>query len=403
MSLESAAIKEAENSVSVLAHRMERLGTETAFEVFAKARALEASGRDIIHLELGEPDFETADHIRKAAIKALNDGWTRYGPPKGLPELRKAIADEVSATRGIDVDPDCVVVTPGAKPIMFFAILALVDEGDEVIYPDPGFPIYGSMTSFVNAEPVPINLLESNSFSFDLDALRSKISDRTKLIILNSPHNPTGGMLSKSDLEEIGRLALKHDCWVLTDEVYCRIVYGDAFASIASVPGLLDRTIILDGFSKTFAMTGWRIGYGVMPVELAAQFEKLQINSNSCTASFSQKACVEALTGPQHVVEQMVNEFKKRRDVMVDGLNSIPGFRCLKPKGAFYAFPNIEGTGKTSDELESILLNEAGVATISGLSFGANGKGFLRFSYANSIENIEKALERIRKIVENFN
>ncbi|MCH7782712.1 pyridoxal phosphate-dependent aminotransferase, partial [candidate division KSB1 bacterium] len=387
---------------SFLAERMGRLGTETAFEVFAKATALEKQGRDIIHLELGEPDFITPKNILEAGKRALDQGWTKYGPPNGLPELRNAIADEVSKTRNIDVDPDGIVVTPGAKPIMFFAILALADEGDEVVFPDPGFPIFRSMTEFVNAKPVPIKLLEENDFSFDLETLRESVSDNTKLILLNTPHNPTGGMLSRNDLEEIAYLAKKHDCWVLSDEVYSRITYEHPFESIASIDGMQERTIILDGFSKSFAMTGWRMGYGVMPNDLALQFEKLHINSNSCTASFTQIAGIEALTGPQEDSAKMVEEFRKRRDVIVSGLNSIPGFRCLMPKGAFYAFPNIEGTGKTSEELESILLNKAGVAAISGLSFGKWGKGYLRFSYANSIENIEKAIYRIKDVVEKF-
>lgn len=394
--------KAVEGEKTYLSQRMGRLGTETAFEVFAKATALQNQGRDIIHLELGEPDFKTPANILEAGKKALDQGWTKYGPPNGLPELRKAIAAEVSKTRNIDVDPAGVVVTPGAKPIMFFAILALVDAGDEVVFPDPGFPIYSSMTEFVNAKPVPIDLLEKNEFSFDLDALRNSVSDKTKLILLNSPHNPTGGMLSRNDLEEIASLAKKHDCWVLTDEVYGKITYEYPFESIASIDGMQERTIILDGFSKSFAMTGWRMGYGVMPNDLALQFEKLHINSNSCTASFTQIAGIEALTGPRDEPEKMVEEFRKRRDIIVDGLNNIKGFRCLKPKGAFYAFPNIEGTGKTSLELESILLNEAGVAAISGLSFGKCAKDYLRFSYANSIENIEKAIDRIKTVVDKF-
>ncbi|MCP4725223.1 MAG: pyridoxal phosphate-dependent aminotransferase [bacterium] len=385
-----------------LAERMSRLGTETAFEVLAKAKALEAQGREIIHLEIGEPDFDTPSNIREAAKKALDEGWTHYGPANGQPELREAIANEISSTRGIDIDPMGVVVTPGAKPIMFFVILALLNKGDEAIYPNPGFPIYESMINFVGAKPVAIPLLESKEFSFDIEDLKKVANDNTKLMILNSPQNPTGGMLSRKDLEAVAELAQKHDFWVLSDEVYSRMIYSGKFESISSIPGMKERTIILEGFSKTYAMTGWRAGHGVMPNDLAAQITKLQVNSNSCTSSFTQRACIEALTGPQHESENMVKEFEKRRDVIVDGLNDIPGFRCLKPNGAFYVFPNIEGTGKTSPELETILLNEAGVASLSGLSFGAYGKGFLRFSYANSIENINKALGWIKETVSKF-
>ncbi|MFC1564408.1 pyridoxal phosphate-dependent aminotransferase [candidate division KSB1 bacterium] len=385
-----------------LAERMSRLGTETAFEVLAKAKALEAQGREIIHLEIGEPDFDTPSNIREAAKKALDEGWTHYGPANGQPELREAIAEEISSTRGIDIDPMGVVVTPGAKPIMFFVILALLNKEDEAIYPNPGFPIYESMINFVGAKPVPIPLLESKGFSFDIEDLKKVANDNTKLMILNSPQNPTGGMLSRDDLEAVAELAQKHDFWVLSDEVYSRIIYSGKFESISSIPGMKERTIILEGFSKTYAMTGWRAGHGVMPNDLAQQITKLQVNSNSCTSSFTQRACIEALKGPQTEPENMVEQFKKRRDVIVDGLNDIPGFRCLKPNGAFYVFPNIEGTGKTSAELETILLNEAGVATLSGLSFGAYGKGFLRFSYANSVENIQKALGWIKETVSKF-
>ncbi len=385
-----------------LAECMSRLGTETAFEVLAKAKALEAKGRDIVHLEIGEPDFDTPKNIREAAKTAIDEGWTHYGPANGQPELRNAIAEEMFNTRGITVDPLGVVVTPGAKPIMFFVILALLGKDDECIYPNPGFPIYESMINFVGAKAVPLPLLESKGFSFDIEDLKKIVNDKTKLIILNSPQNPTGGVLSKADLEAVAELAKKHDAWILTDEVYSRMVYDGKFETIAAIDGILDRTIILEGFSKTYAMTGWRAGYGVMPAELAGHVTKLQVNSNSCTAAFTQRACIEALKGSQADSEAMIAEFFKRRDVIVDGLNDIPGFRCLKPKGAFYVFPNIEGTGKTSPELETILLNEAGVASLSGLSFGEYGRGYLRFSYANSVANIQKALGRIKDVVSKF-
>ena len=386
----------------ILAERMSRLGTEKAFEVLAKVKALEAQGRKIIHLEIGEPDFSTPDNIRDEAKKALDKGLTHYVPVRGIPELRQAIADEVSRTRNIDVNPDEVVVTPGARLVNFSTILALVNEGDEVVYPNPGYPLYESMINFVGAKPVPMRLLEEKDFSFDFEELRRSVSDKLKLIILNSPHNPTGGMLTRRDLENIASLAKKHDCWVLADEIYIRIVYEDKFESIINIDGMKERTIILDGFSKTYAMTGWRMGYSIMPEELTPHFIKLQINVNACTSSFSQWACIEALTGPQDEQGKMVTEFKRRRDVIVDGLNDIPGFKCLKPKGGFYVFPNIKGTGKSSDELETILLNEANVAVLSGLAFGEYGEGYLRFSYANSVENIEKALEWIKQTVEKF-
>ena len=378
-----------------LATRMNRLGTETAFEVLLKARALEAQGREIVHLEIGEPDFDTPSNIVEAAIKALRGGQTHYTPSAGIPQLREAIAEEISTTRGIEVHPDQVVVTPGGKPIMFFTILALCEQGDEVIYPNPGFPIYESMINFTGATPVPIPLLMEKDFRFDIEEFKGLVSPRTKMIILNSPHNPTGGVLTKEDLEAIAEAAIENDALVLSDEIYSRMVYEGKFASITQFPGMVDRTIILDGFSKTYAMTGWRMGYGVMPQWLAAQVTNLMINSNSCTAAFSQWAAVEALQGPQDESKKMVEAFRQRRDVIVDGLNQIPGFRCLRPKGAFYVFPNIEGTGKSSREMEDFLLNEAGVATLSGTSFGKYGEGFLRFSYANSVENLQKALARI--------
>jgi aspartate aminotransferase len=382
-----------------LATRMNRLGTETAFEILMKARALEAQGREIIHLEIGEPDFDTPANIVKAGIKALREGQTHYTPPAGIPQLREAIAEEISTTRGIKVHPDQVVVTPGGKPIMFFTILALCEEGDEVIYPNPGFPIYRSMINFTGAKPVPVPLLMEKDFRFDMEQFKGLVSPQTRMIILNSPHNPTGGVLTQEDLEAIAEAAVENDAIVLSDEIYSRMVYEGEFASITQFPGMQERTIILDGFSKTYAMTGWRMGYGVMSEWLAMQVATLMVNSNSCTAAFSQWAAVEALTGPQDEPKRMVEAFRQRRDVIVDGLNQIPGFRCLRPKGAFYVFPNIEDTGMSSREMEDFLLNEAGVATLAGTSFGQYGEGFLRFSYANSVENIQKALEWIREAV----
>lgn len=383
------------------ADRMRRLGTETAFLVLAKAKALEAQGRSIIHLEIGEPDFDTPPNIKAAATRALDEGYTHYGPAAGLPQLREAIAEETSASRGIKVDASNVVVTPGGKPVMFFALLALINDGDEVIYPNPGFPIYESVINFIGAKAMPIVLREEMGFRFDIDELKRLITPRTRMIVLNSPQNPTGGVLTDEDLREIAWLAVEHDLIVLSDEIYRRIVYdGFEHKSIASLPGMLERTIILDGYSKTFAMTGWRLGYGIMPAELAERMAQLQINSNSCTASFTQIAGIEALRGPQKDVEAMVAEFRRRRDVIVDGLNNIPGFRCHRPQGAFYVFPNITGTGRSSRALEDYLLNEAGIAALSGTAFGKHGDGYLRFSYANSVPNIEEALRRIRSAVE---
>ena len=382
-----------------LSKRMSRLGTETAFEVLAKAKALEAQGHEIIHLEIGEPDFNTPANVVEAGIAGLRNGQTHYTPAAGVLPLRQTIADEVAKTRGIPVHPDQVVVVPGGKPIMFYAMLALCEAGDEVIYPNPGFPIYESMIRFSGATAVPIPLRMENDFGLDVAELRSLITDRTRLIILNSPANPTGGVLSSADLAQVAETALDRGIPVLSDEIYCRILYEGEFASIASVPGMAEQTIILDGFSKTYAMTGWRLGYGVMPVELARQITKLMVNSNSCTAAFTQTAGIEALSGPQESVEAMVAAFRRRRDLIVDGLNRIPGFRCLTPKGAFYVFPNIEGTGRHSQELADMLLYEAGVAALSGTCFGAYGEGFLRFSYANSEENLAKALDRIAAVV----
>lgn len=382
-----------------LATRMSRLGTETAFEVLARAKALEAQGREIIHLEIGEPDFDTPRHIIEAAIRALNEGQTHYTPSAGILPLKEAIAKEVSSTRDINVNPNQVVVTPGAKPIMFFAILALCEEGDEVIYPNPGFPIYESMINFVGAKAVPLPLRMEKDFCFDVDEFKKLVTRKTKLIIINSPHNPTGGVLGWDELRAVAEVALGDDIMVLSDEIYRRILYEGEFVSITSIPGMAERTIILDGHSKTYAMTGWRLGYGVMPEELAVHITRLMTNSNSCTAAFTQYAGIEALTGPQEESYKMVEAFRERRDVIVEGLNKIPGFKCLKPKGAFYVFPNIEGTGKSSKFMEEYLLNEAGVATLSGTSFGKYGEGFIRLSYANSIENIKKALDWMKEAV----
>jgi aspartate aminotransferase len=380
----------------MFADRMKRLGTETAFEVLARAKAMEAEGGDIVHLEIGEPDFDTPPNIVKAAVAALKGGYTHYVPSAGIPQARTVFAEFISKDRGVDVGPENIVITPGAKPILFFSILALVDEGDEVIYPNPGFPIYESVINFIGGKAVPIPLREEKGFSFDVDELRTLVNEKTKLIIINSPQNPTGGVLAKKDMKVVAELADKYDAWILSDEVYSKIVYEGKHVSIYDFPEVKERTILLEGHSKTYAMTGWRLGYGVMPVKLAELVARLQTNSNSCTAAFTQMAGVEALTGSQAKSRKMVREFKARRDLIVNGLNAIPGFRCLKPKGSFYVFPNITGTGMKSKELEVHLLEKAGVAGLSGTSFGAYGEGYLRFSYANSQENITKALEKIK-------
>jgi len=383
----------------MLAKRMARLGTETAFEVLARAKALQAEGRDVVHLEIGEPDFDTPQNIIDKAVEALRGGYTHYGPSAGLPEVRKTFAEYIAADRGIDVGPDNVVIVPGGKPIIYFPLTALVDPGDEVIYPNPGFPIYESVINFLGATPRPLKLAEENAFSFDIQDLEALVSDKTKLLIINSPQNPTGGVLSASDLDAIAELAVKHDFWVLSDEIYSKIIYDGQHESITTRPGMLERTILLDGHSKTYAMTGWRLGYGIMPAELATQVAKLQTNCTSCTASFTQIAGAEALTGPQDQVRTMVAEFKVRRDLLVDGLNAIDGVTCLKPRGAFYVFPNITALGLSSKETKTKLLEQYGVAALAGTSFGEFGEGYLRFSYANSQENIRKALERFAKMV----
>ena len=380
-----------------LAERMGRLGTESAFEVLARAKALEAAGQTIVHLEIGEPDFPTAGHIVEAAIEALRAGHTHYVPAPGIPALREAVAAFLERTGRMRVPPDRVVVTPGAKPIMFFTILALAGPGDEVLYPDPGFPMYESITSFAGAAGVPVPLRESNGFRIDVAELERLITPRTRLLIINSPHNPCGSALTREDCAAIADLAQRHDLVVLSDEVYWAIRYGHQHASVLDFDGMADRTILLDGWSKTYAMTGWRLGFGVFPPALVEPVTRLAINSVSCTSAFSQYAAAAALTGPWQPVEQMVDEFRRRRDVIVAGLNDIPGISCLQPQGAFYVFPNISGTGLTSSQLQAQLLQGAGIAALAGTAFGPYGEGFLRFSYANSVENIRAALDMIRE------
>jgi aspartate/methionine/tyrosine aminotransferase len=381
-----------------LADRMSRIGTESAFDVLARARNLEAQGRDIIHLQIGEPDFDTPAHVTEAGIQALRDGYTHYVPALGLPQLRDAVAEYISRTRGIDVARENVCVAPGGKPIMFWTIMALCQEGDEVIVPDPSFPIYESMAKVVGAEVVPLPLLEERAFTFAPEDLAARLTPKTKLVILNSPANPTGGFLDKTDIEAVANVLRDHDCYVMSDEIYSRILYGGEHYSIACEPGLKDRTIILDGFSKTYAMTGWRLGYGIFPTELIPHIDRLVVNSVSCTNAATQMAGVAALTGPQDCVDTMVAEFEKRRDFIVDGLNAIPGITCQKPLGAFYVFPNVTGLGLPTKQLADRILNEAGVAVLSGTAFGEYGEGYLRLSYANSIPNIEKALGRIETL-----
>jgi aspartate aminotransferase len=384
-----------------LAESMRRLGTETAFEVLARARALEREGRDVIHLEIGEPDFDTPPNVVAAGMRALQSGATHYTPSAGMPELRDAIAADQATRKGIEATADNVVVTPGGKPIMFYLMLAVVEPGDEVIYPDPGFPIYESMADYLGATRIPIGFQETDKgFRWDLNAAIDRISDRTRLIIINSPSNPVGCVIPPSDLRQLAQAAVKHDVFVLSDEIYSRIQYDCECLSIATLPGMAERTCILDGFSKTYAMTGWRLGFGVMPEKLASSVARLGTNCHSCTATFTQLAGLEALTGPQTSVDEMVAEFRRRRDLIVEGLNAIEGVRCSMPDGAFYAFPNITGTGFASRELADRLLYEAGVAVLSGTAFGANGEGYLRLSYANSFENLERALERIKHNLE---
>jgi aspartate aminotransferase len=381
-----------------LAQRMEKLGTESAFEVLARAKALEADGRTIIHLEIGEPDFPTAGHICEAAIDALRAGQTHYVPAPGIPALREAVAAFLERTGRMRVSPNRVVVTPGAKPIMFFTILALAGPGDEVLYPDPGFPMYESITAFAGATPVPVPLRESNGFRIDTAELERLVTPRTRLLIINSPHNPCGSALTREDCAAIAEIALRHDIAVLSDEVYWAIRYGTGHASVLDVDGMADRTILLDGWSKTYAMTGWRLGFGVFPPALVEPVTRLAINSVSCTSAFSQYAAIAALEGSQDSVLEMVDEFRRRRDVIVAGLNEIPGISCAEPQGAFYAFPDITGTGLSAAELQARLLEDAGVAALAGTAFGPYGEGFLRLSYANSVPNIQAALEAIKSV-----
>src|SRR5947209_382561 len=378
-----------------LAKRMARLGSESAFEVLLRARALEAQGKDVIHLEIGEPDFDTPANVIEAGVEALQTGWTHYAPSAGFPELRQAVAEYIARTRGIPCSADEVVIVPGAKPTIFFTFMALVEEGDEVIYPNPGFPIYESMINFLGAKAVPIPLREEKDFRLDPNELADLITDRTKLLVLNSPHNPTGGVLCQQDLRDITTAIGDRDIMVLSDEIYSRLLFEGEHHSIASLDGWKERTILLDGFSKSYAMTGWRLGYGVMRADLAQYFSRLMTNCNSCTASFTQVAGMEALRGEQESVTRMCAEFKRRRDYFVDGINKIRGFRCRVAKGAFYTFPNITGTGWKSKKLADAILEEAGVACLSGTAFGAYGEGFLRLSVANSVENLQKALDRI--------
>lgn len=378
-----------------LAERMSRIGTETAFAVGVRARALEAQGKDIVHLQIGEPDFNTPANIIDAAVDALRSGWTHYGPAAGDPELRRAIAEYIARSRDAHYRPEQVIVTPGGKPIMFFLLLAMLEEGDEAIYPDPGFPIYRSMIRVSGAKAVPIPLREENGFRLDVDELAGLITDRTKLLIVNSPANPTGGVLARDELERIATLAIEHDLVVLADEIYSELIYEGEHVSLAAFPGMAERTVILDGFSKTYAMTGWRLGYGLFPEPLVEPITTLMVNSNSCTNVATQRAGLEALTGPQDDVAEFREAFRRRRQLIVDGLNAIDGITCVMPSGAFYAFPNISSFGMTSDVFEHRLLDEFGVATVSGTSFGDAGAGYLRISYANSEDNLQRALDRI--------
>ena len=384
-----------------LASRMSTIGTESAFEVAARARALEATGRSVIHLEIGEPDFDTPANVRAAAKRALDEGATHYSPFPGIPPLREAIAEDATARKGFGVTPDRVFVTVGGKGVMLYAIMGLVDPGDEVIVPDPGYPIYESLTRFMGATPVPIPIRMAHDFRLDVEELAGLITPRTTMLVINSPANPTGGVLTRGDLEAIAELAIRHDLVVLADEIYSRILYdGTEHVSIASLPGMAERTIVLDGFSKTFAMTGWRLGYAIVPPSLIGMYGQLIINTISCAPTFAQIGAVEALRGQQDDVAAMVVEFKARRDLVVDGLNAIPGIRCLRPTGAFYVFPDIAGTGLSGADLAERLLHEAGVCVLAGTAFGGVGTQHIRISYANSRENLATALKRIRGLVE---
>jgi len=381
---------------------MSELGTETAFEVLARARELERAGKSVVHLEIGEPDFDTPAHIKDAAIRALHDGFTHYTPSAGLYEAREAVAEHVSVTRGIPVDPDEIVITPGSKPIMFFAILALVDPGDEVIYPDPGYPIYESVARFAGAVAKPLVLREERGFRVDPDDLRRLVNPKTRLIVLNSPHNPCGSVLTRNDIEAIAEIVGRSGAMVLADEIYWQIMYDSTHVSLASIPGMKERTIILDGFSKAYAMTGWRLGFGVMRKDLAAKIARLMVNSNSCAAAFTQIAGIAALRGPQEPVKKMVAEFRRRRDVIVQGLKGVEGVTCAVPFGAFYAFPNVTKIDPDSKRLADFLLTDGGLACLSGTAFGEHGRGYLRFSYANSVEKIEEGLRRMREALKRY-
>lgn len=382
------------------ARRTAHLRPEGAYSVLGRALQMEKEGREIIHFEIGQPDFPTFENICEAGVEAIRRGKTRYTPPAGMMELREAIAEDAGRRRGISISPQEVVISPGGKPNLFFPTLALVEEGDEVIYPDPGFPTYQAMIQVAGGIPVPVPLLEENDFSFDLEVFDRLINPRTKLIILNSPSNPTGGVLDEKSLQHIAEQAQRYDCWVMSDEIYARLVYdGGTAPSIAALPGMKERTILVDGFSKTYSMTGWRLGYGIMPLALAQQVELLLTHSIGATAHFTQYAGLEAIRGPQEAVDAMVAEFQRRREVMVNGLNGIPGFRCRKPQGAFYAFPNIRATGMSSAELADFLLEKAGVALLPGTAFGQYGEGFLRLSYATSVEKIEEGLRRIGEVL----
>lgn len=380
-----------------LSNRLSDLGTEGAFEVLAHAKKLEAEGKSIIHLEIGEPDFDTPRNISEAGIAAIRDGQTHYSPSGGLPEARAVVAEYISKTRNVTVKSENVVIMPGAKPVIFNAMFAVINPGDEVIVPDPGYPIYESLVNYVGATAVMMHLREENDFRFRTDELKRLVTPKTRMIVINSPQNPTGGLLTSDDLQTIYKLAVDNDLWVLADEIYSRIIYDGQFESILAIPGAVERTILVDGMSKTYAMTGWRLGYGVMPLELADHMTKLAINNFSCTATFAQFALMEALTGPQKDVDSMVAEFRKRRDVIVDGLNRIEGISCLKPLGAFYVFANITGTGLTSAQCATRFLDEAGVSCLAGTAFGKFGEGYVRFSYANSVENIQEALRRVEQ------
>ncbi len=377
--------------------RLMHMESEGAFVVLAKAKQMEAEGKHVIHLQIGEPDFDTPKNISEAAIKAIHDGQTHYAPSGGIMEARKVVAEYVSKTRNINVGPEHCIILPGAKPVIFCSMIALINPGDEVIVPNPGYPPYRSLSTFFGAKPVPIRLREENDFRFLIKDLEVAVTPRSRMIILNSPQNPTGGILTQYDLEAVYAIAKKHDLWILSDEIYSRIIYDVDFQSVGSVPGAMERTIILDGMSKTYAMTGWRLGFGVMPKKLAEYMFTLAINNFSSTATFSQYALIEALKGPQSDIDKMVAEFHRRRDVIVDGLNQIEGITCKRPHGAFYVFPNITGTGLTSKEFEEMMLEEVGVACLAGTAFGEYGEGYIRFSYANSVENIREGLARIKR------